>query len=99
MNIQLQKTTQKKIDLVKNLIRKVDNIIINYKPIRNLIKNPSKSPLKTHYKQPKIYYRFSRFFYIKNRTKPNRNRSVWLGFGSVSVAFFLKKKFRFGWFL
>jgi len=40
MNIQLQKTTQKKIDLVKNLIRKVDNIFINYKPIRNLIKNP-----------------------------------------------------------
>ena len=48
MNIQLQKTTKKKkIDLVKNLIRKVDNIIINYKPIKNLIKSPSKSPLQT----------------------------------------------------
>jgi hypothetical protein len=39
MNIQLQKATQKKIDLVKNLIRKVDNIIIKYKPIKNLIKS------------------------------------------------------------
>jgi hypothetical protein len=37
-------------------------------------------------------YRFSRFFEIKNRTGPDRNRSVWLGFGSVSVFFFKKKK-------
>jgi len=37
-------------------------------------------------------YRFSQFFEIKNRTGPNRNRSVWLGFGSVSVCFFKKKK-------
>jgi hypothetical protein len=36
-------------------------------------------------------YRFSRFFEIKNRTGPDRNRSVWLSFGSVSV-FFQKKK-------
>ena len=31
-----------------------------------------------------------RFFYWKNQTEPNRNRSVWPGFGSVSV-FFQKK--------
>ena len=43
-------------------------------------------------------YRFSRFFEIKNRTGPDRNRSVWLGFGSVSVFFQKKKKNRFGWF-
>jgi hypothetical protein len=30
--------------------------------------------------------------FFKSRTEPDRNRSVWLGFGSVSVCFFKKKK-------
>jgi len=41
--------------------------------------------------------RFEPVFVLKNRTEPNRNRSVWPGFGSVSV-FFSKKKFWFGYF-
>jgi len=45
-------------------------------------------PKKTEKTEPN---RFEPVFSLKKRTEPNRNRSVWPGFGSVSVLFFKKK--------
>ena len=57
------------------------------KPNRNRQKT-RKKPSQTGKTEPN---RFEPVFALKNQTEPNRNRSVWPGFGSVSV-FFSKKK-------
>ena len=59
----------KKLNILWNLQRKLDNININCKPI----KNPLKAHYKTHYeakKSPKQAYRFFRFWASKTVSKP-----------------------------
>jgi len=55
--------------------------------------NPSESPLKSP-KKPKKAQKNNNtgfpVFLIKNRTEPNRNRSVWTGSGSVWIFKFFK---------
>jgi hypothetical protein len=55
--------------------------------ITSLLNDPIKRHKKAQEKPKKLNWFFPVFPSI-NRTKPNRNRSVWTGFGSV---FFLKK--------
>ena len=54
-----------------------------------------KNQAKTEKTEPKPVWTG---FFPKKRTEPNRNRSVWPGFGSVSVFFCQKKIFRFSYF-
>ena len=71
-----------------DLQRKLDNININCKPI----KNPLKAHNKAHYEAQKNAYRFFRFWASKTEPKPVGLGRFRFGFGSV---FF----FRFGCFL
>jgi len=53
-------------------------------------KNQTKNRAKPEKTEPNRKNQAKPVFALKNRTEPNRNRSVWTGFGSVSVFFFLK---------
>jgi len=78
----------KKLNILWNLVRKLDNINTNYKPIRKPIKNL----LESKKKNPKNNIDFFLGFDIKNRTEPNQNQVVRFGFGLILVylLFFFK---------
>jgi hypothetical protein len=56
----------KKLNMLWNLQRKLNNININCKPIRN----PLQSPLQSQKKAQKITYRFFGFWPAKTEPKP-----------------------------
>jgi hypothetical protein len=78
---------QKKLNILWNLVRKLDNININYKPIRKPIKNLLESK-----KNPKNNIDFFLGIDIKNQTEPNHNQMGRFGFGLILfyLLFFFK---------